>query len=434
MLFSIWSAFLEFITFKEPNIRFVVLGSLLMSLSASLVGCFAYLRKQALVGDTVAHSVLPGICIAFMWIGSKNTPILLLGAFVAGWVSLLGVDYITRHSKIKPDSANAITLSSFFGWGVFLLTLIQQSGNASQSGLDKFLFGNAAALLQSDIWLFLGLALLAVAVVYSFLKHFSILTFDKNFAASIGYPIHALELLLTSLTVIAIVAGIQAMGVVLMAALLIAPAVAARFWSHSLPKMLVVACVIGCIGGWLGAFISYLAPSMPSGPWIVVVLFFMAIFSFTFAPNKGIGARYLAQRRNQKRIQEENILKYIYIAQEEHKIQQYAVAPEELAKLRGNKTLAKRSPYKRLCRKGLARQAGVAFQLTQEGVEYAKRMVKVHRLWEVYLSHYLLLPPERVHADAESIEHVITPEIEQQLTQLLQNPAADPHGKDIPYS
>jgi manganese/zinc/iron transport system permease protein len=434
MLFYFWSAFLEFITFKEPNIRVVVLGSLLMSLSASLVGCFAYLRKQALVGDTVAHSVLPGICIAFIWIGAKNTPILLLGAFVAGWLALLGVDYINRHSKIKPDSANAIALSSFFGWGVFLLTLIQQSGNAAQSGLDKFLFGNAAALLESDLWFFLALALLTIALVYLFLKHFTLLTFDKNFATSIGYPTQALELLLTSLTVLAIVAGIQAMGVVLMAALLVAPAVAARFWSNNLPKMLIVACIIGCIGGWLGAFISYLAPSMPSGPWIVVVLFFMAIFSFTFAPHKGIFARYLAGRRNQKRIEEENILKYIYTAQEDNKIQAYRISPNQLAALRGNQALEKLAPYKRLCRKGLARQAGSSFELTQEGINYAKRMVKVHRLWEVYLSQYLLLPPDRVHADAESIEHVITPEIERQLTQLLEKPAADPHGKDIPYS
>ncbi|MCS6905650.1 MAG: metal ABC transporter permease [Bacteroidia bacterium] len=428
-----WSAVIEFITFREPNIRFVVLGSIFMGISAALVGSFAYLRKQALVGDTVSHSVLPGICIAFLCIGTKNTPILLLGAFIAGWLSLLAVDWLIHQTKIKPDSANAVALSTFFGLGVFLLTIIQHTGNAAQTGLDKFIFGNAAALLKNDVWLFLGLALCTIVLVSIFFKHFALLSFDRQFAVSIGYPVKALEVLLTSLTVIAIVCGIQAMGVVLVASLLIAPAVAARFWCYNLKKMLVVACSIGALGGYVGAFISYLAPAMPSGPWIVVALFFIALASFIGAPQKGIWARFRLGQNNKRRVQEENILKYIYSAQEDGLIKEYTITPQCLAELRNNKTLEAIEPYKRLCRKNLAIQKGSAYQLTSKGIEYAKRMVKVHRLWELYLAHYLHLPPDHVHEDAESIEHIITPEIEKQLIQLLDNPSTDPHGKDIPY-
>src|SRR5687768_13517041 len=138
---------IEFFSFRDPNIRFVVLGSVILAASSAVVGTFTFLKKRALSGDAVAHSVLPGVCLAFVLAGNKNPFALIIGAFVTGWISLICIDIITRKSKIKEDTAIGLVLSVFFGMGILFLTAIQRSGNAAQSGLDHFLFGKAASLI-----------------------------------------------------------------------------------------------------------------------------------------------------------------------------------------------------------------------------------------------------------------------------------------------
>ncbi|HAA23628.1 MAG TPA: zinc ABC transporter permease, partial [Cytophagales bacterium] len=205
-------AFVEFFSLRDPNIRYVVLGTILLTASSAVVGTFTFLQKKSLVGDAVAHAVLPGVCLAFLLAESKNPLLLIVGAFVTGWLSLVVIDTITRNSKIKEDTAIGLVLSVFFGVGILLLTNIQHSGNAAQSGLDSFLFGKAAALLPNDVRAFGILAVLLLAVVGLLYKEFKILAFDKNYAAILGLPVRALELTLTTLTVLAVVVGIQAVG------------------------------------------------------------------------------------------------------------------------------------------------------------------------------------------------------------------------------
>src|SRR5690606_8101298 len=137
--------------------------------------------------------------------------------------------FITSRSHIKEDTAIGLVLSVFFGIGILLLTSIQHSGNAAQSGLDKFLFGKAASLVGDDLIVFSAVAVLLLVAIVLFYKELTLLCFDEAFARTIGFPVRALELLLTTLTVFAVVVGIQAVGVVLMAAMLITPAAAARF-------------------------------------------------------------------------------------------------------------------------------------------------------------------------------------------------------------
>ena len=278
---------IEFLSFSDASIRSVVLGSVLIAVSSAIVGSFTFLRKKALVGDAVAHSVLPGVCLAFLFSGVKSPLILIVGAFITGWLSLVLIDLIVARSKIKEDTAIGLILSVFFGLGILLLTAIQHSGNAAQSGLDHFLFGNAAALVGKDLWTFSGLAVVLIFSVVLFFKEFTLLAFDQHFARSIGFPVRVLELVLTTLTVLAVVTGIQAIGVVLMAAMLITPAAAAKFWTDKLKVMILLAAGIAGFSGLVGAFISYIAPSMPTGPWIVMVLSLIAIFSFFLRAKKG---------------------------------------------------------------------------------------------------------------------------------------------------
>ncbi len=285
------TSLIKFFSLADPNIRYVVLGTMLLTGSTALVGSFALLKKKALVGDAIAHAVLPGICIAFMLAGNKHSAYLVLGAFLSGWLGSVLVDQITYRSKIKEETAVALVLSVTFGLGVLLLTVIQHTGNASQVGLKNFLLGKTAALVSRDLQVFILLSLALVITILLFFKEFTLVAFDKSFAQSSGLPVQFLELLLTSITVLAIVIGICAVGILLMTAMLITPPAAARFWTYNLPKMVLLASVFGMLAGLAGSLVSYLAPSMPTGPCIVIIMSLIAYVSFFFAPSKGLCMR-----------------------------------------------------------------------------------------------------------------------------------------------
>ncbi|PVY40844.1 metal ABC transporter permease [Pontibacter virosus] len=424
--------FLEFFSFTDANIRYVTLGSVLLAASSAVVGCFTLLRKRALVGDAVAHAVLPGVCLAFILSGTKNPFILLIGAFVTGWLSLVVIDYITSRSRIKEDTAIGLVLSVFFGIGILLLTAIQQTGNAAQSGLDKFLFGSAASLIGEDLIAFGVVAVLLLVAVVLFYKELTLLCFDQAYARTIGFPVRGLELLLTTLTVFAVVVGIQAVGVVLMAAMLITPAAAARFWTEDLKVMLVLAALIGAFSGIAGAFVSYTAPSMPTGPWIVLIVSMIAILSFALAPGRGWVARILRQRRNKTRILEENLLKLLYQLGELRQDYGSARSLDELLERRNIPKQEALSGLQKLKRQGYLQKENQRWLLTPEGEKRGRRVVRLHRLWELYLTQYLHLASDHVHEDAETIEHIITPELEQRLIEELNYPDLDPHSARIP--
>jgi len=423
----------EFFSFQDVNIRYVAFGTVLLGASSALVGCFTFLRKKALVGDTIAHSILPGICLSFIIFETKDPLMLLLGAMVTGWLSVYIVDYISANSKIKPDTAIGLTLSVFFGVGVLLLTHIQHSGNAAQAGLDKFLFGKAASLVQNDVITFGIVSVLLIATVILFFKQFTLISFDVHFAKTIGLPVRTFEVILSTITVLAVAIGIQTVGVVLMAALLITPAAAARFWTDKLKVMIVIAAIIGGVSGLFGAFISFTAPSMPTGPWIVVVLSFIAIGSMLVAPKNGAISKIRKQKKNQRKILEDNILKLLYKLGEKENdffknrsittLKNYREIPENKF-LKGLNILKK---------KNLVALVNDLWVLTEEGKKAGMRIVRIHRLWELYLTTYLRIAPDHVHEDAETIEHIITPEMELKLEHLLDFPEKDPHNVNIPY-
>ena len=424
---------IEFLSLSDPNVRYVVIGSILLAASAAIVGSFTLLKKKALVGDAVAHSVLPGICLAFILSGVKNPIYLIIGAFITGWVSLVLIDIISARSKIKEDTAIGLILSVFFGIGILMLTVIQKSGNAAQSGLDHFLFGQAASLIGKDLLVFSSIALILIVAVILFFKEFAIIAFDEAFARSIGFPVRTLELLLTTLTVLAVVTGIQAIGVVLMAAMLITPAAAARFWTDKLKLMIWLAAGLGALSGLVGAYISYVAPGMPTGPWIVMVVSMIAIISFFLAPGKGILARWLNQKKFQTQMLEENILKLLYQMGE---VQGNFFSPrtlEEILDRRPFQVTQLRKGLRNLKKQGFLDTSDQGYTYTQAGKDKGQRVTKLHRLWELYLTEYLRIAPDHVHEDAETIEHIITPDLEKRLEEKLKYPKLDPHQSEIPY-
>ena len=282
----------------DYTLMIVGIGAALLGSVSGALGSYAILRRQSLLGDAISHAALPGIAIAFLLTGSKAPLILVLGAAIVGWLGTLLILSIVRLTRIKYDSALAIVLSTFFGFGLVLHTLIQRTGNANQAGLDTFLFGQAATILARDVLTIGILGGVAIIIMLIFWKELKLLIFDEGFAASIGLPIRALDILLTSLLVIAIVLGLQAVGAVLMSAMLVAPAVAARQWTNRLSLMIFLAAGFGALAGVSGTIISSTAARIPTGPTIVLCATVLVGISIAFAPNRGLLWNRMRQQRN----------------------------------------------------------------------------------------------------------------------------------------
>ena len=284
----------------DYTLMVVTIGAALVGAVSGSLGTYAVLRRQSLLGDAISHAALPGIAIAFLLTGSKAPLILVLGAAIAGWLGTLLIMSVVRLTRIKYDSALGIVLSTFFGFGLVLHTLIQRTGNANQAGLDTFLFGQAATILTRDILTMGVLGGIAIVITFIFWKELKLLVFDEGFAASLGFPIRALDILLTSLLVIAIVLGLQAVGAVLMSAMLVAPAVAARQWTDKFSVMMFLAACFGALAGVSGTIISSTASRIPTGPTIVLCATVVVGFSIAFASNRGLLWDWFRHRRNKQ--------------------------------------------------------------------------------------------------------------------------------------
>jgi len=420
----------SFFSFAEPNVKVVFWGSLILCGVSGLVGTFTLLRKRSLIGDVISHAVLPGIALAFIIGQQKNPVYLIIGATITSWISTFLVDYITNKSKIKSDTAIALVLSVFFGFGILLLTNIQHSGNAAQSGLDQFIFGRASAMNMDDVRLFGIVGAFIAVITVIFFRGFSILSFDEHYSESIGYPNVVLKLLLSITTVITVAMGVQAVGVVLMSALLITPAAAAKFWTNKIGYLALLAILFSAFSGVFGAAISYTYSGMPTGPWIVVVISIIALISALTGKKNGILKKMLQQRNNNVKILKENTIKLFY--NPDHSSDQTYSFKELFDKSRMQKSTLRKG-INLLKRRDLIEQSNGSYYVNEEGLIEAKAIVRKHRLWELYISRYMHLQPDHVHDDAEGIEHVITPEIEKELEKELDFPTRDPHDSEIPY-
>lgn len=288
--------------FSDYTFQVVALGSGILGLISGVLGSFAVLRKQSLLGDAVSHAALPGIALAFLLTGSKNTEVLLLGAFLSGIIGTLLIMYVVKYSRIKFDSALALVMSVFFGFGLVLLTFMQKIPNANQAGLNRFLFGQASTLLKSDVVFMSVAGVCLLLLVALFWKEFKIFVFDSDYAHSIGFSTRKLDLLLSFMIVGAIIIGLQTVGVILMSAMLIAPGVAARQWTNRLSVMIFLAAFFGAFSGIAGTTVSSLLGKMPTGPAIVVIISLIVIASLLFAPGRGMIWSYLRRKRNQRAI------------------------------------------------------------------------------------------------------------------------------------
>lgn len=403
---------------RDYNTRLVVTCTILLGCASGLMGGFLLLRKRSLMGDALSHATLPGVGLAFMlsvyWgMDGKSLPLLLVGAAVTGvlgcWVVLL----IRNHSRIKDDAAMGIVLSVFFGAGVVVLSLVQSMPEGSAAGLEAFIYGRTASMLQGDFVILTAVTVLVLMLSALLYKEFRLLCFDEAFATSLGWPVRWLDILLLALVALVTVAGLQAVGLILIIAFLIIPAAAARFWTEHLDRMLLLSALIGALSGWLGASISALLPRMPAGAVIVLVAAGFFLISMLFGCERGVVVRFFRYALLRRSVGRQHLLRAIYEIIEAASVpgQEVEVQPVPFRKVRGRRTWTDaqlRSYMRQAYRDGLiAQSGGERITLTEAGLNQAAKVTRNHRLWEIYLIEYADVATSRVDRDADAVEHIL---------------------------
>ncbi len=304
--------------FTDYTLRTITLGTAILGAICGMLGSFAVLRKQSLLGDAISHAALPGIALAFIITGVKDSNLFLLGALISGLVGTFWIKSIVKRTRLKNDAALGLILSLFFGFGMLLLTYIQKMPNANQAGLDKYLFGQAATLVEADVWMMAIVTGISFIVLLLFWKELKLLLFDADYTKTLGFNTRFLDILITTFIVLAIVLGLQTVGVVLMSAMLLAPAAAARQWTNSLGKMIVLASIFGAFSGVFGTAISASQNNLSTGPVIVLVAATFVIISFIFSPGRGLLFREIRFRQNRRELHWKKTLTFMYHIAKNH--------------------------------------------------------------------------------------------------------------------
>lgn len=422
----------RFLSMADPAVRHACLGTVLLGVSCGLLGGFLVVRRMALLGDALSHAVLPGVALGFLWNLEKDPLAIFVGALVAGLAGSAVVSWITRTTRLKEDTALGMVLATFFGAGLCLLSMFQRLPTGNKSGIESFLFGQAAALGPGDLQLMGAVTALVVGMLALGYKEFLLVSFDPGFARVLALPTRRLERVLLLLLAFAVVAALQAVGVVLVSAMLIIPAATASLLTDRFHRMLLWSAAIGAVSGLSGAFLSFLGTRLPTGPFMVLsagVLFGLALL---FSPRHGIGPRWIRQRSQRHRVARENTLKAIYQVLESGGFSSEVVPLEALASRRRVDRQAALREVGSLVRAQLATLSDDAVALTPSGWQGACAIVRNHRLWELYLTHAAQIAPDHVHDDAEKIEHVLGEATVRELERRLPRADVDPHGRPIP--
>ena len=444
-----WEQVWRVLTLSDFNTRVVVLGVAMLGMAAGIIGTFTLLRKRALVSDAVSHATLPGIAVAWLVMvglggSGKWFPGLLLGAAAGGLAAVAAVLVVRSVLRLHEDAALGIVLSVSFGIGIALLGLIQQMRRGSAAGLDSFIYGKTASMLVADAMLIGVTSLLLVAVAVLLFKELNLLCFDAPYAASQGLPVALLDAVMLGLVVAVTVIGLQAVGLILIVALLITPAAAARFWTYDLRVMTILAALIGAAGGFIGAGLSALVPRLPAGAVIVVTIAAGFAVSALFGSRRGLLRLVIERHRGDRRIRREHLLRAVFEQVEGRlgatpgraALEAGAVSRSHLASHRGWTRQELAAALRIGQREGWLQPAGEAqvVRLTPAGAAQALRIVRNHRLWELYLIRYADVATSRVDRGADRIEHVLEPELVAELeAQLERMPdatvvAASPHA------
>lgn len=415
--------FLRVLLLQDHNTRVVMAGACLFGAASGLVGTFLLMRKRSLLGDTIGHSTLPGVAMAFLiaWAAGgegRSFVLLALGAAASGFAGIAALWAVRRFSRVKEDAALAVVLGVFFGSGIALFSAIQDLPGANAAGLERLIYGNPASLTSGDSMLVAGVCLMIAILGFVFFKEMKLVCFDEAFAAAGGWPVRIMDLALLAAVVLITVTGLQTVGALLSVALLITPPAAARFWSDRLEIVSLAAALIGGLGAGLGVLWSAMAPGLPAGA--LVVLATSALFAASLLGGTRCGLFFQIQNRMgaAQRLDREHVLRALFECGQDGT---QAVDEKTLKSHRSWQTSSLRRALHRLIGENriATDPANQGLRLTATGLAEARRIVRNHRLWELYLIEHAAVAPGRVDRDADLIEHALDPAIVQELEDTL---------------
>lgn len=447
---------LRVLLLEDYNTRVVLLGTMLLGLAGGLVGVFLLLRRRSLAADVVSHATFPGIALAFLireMIApgtGKSTPTLLLGALVTGVLGLACTTLVRKWTRLHEDAAFALVLSVFFGCGVALFRVIQAFPAGNAAGLEHFLYGKTASMVAADVWWIAGMSCAVIVAFALLFKELTLVCFDEEYAAAQGWPVWGLDLLLLGLVASVTVIGLQSVGMLLVVALLVTPAAAARCWTRSLGPLTWISALIGVGSAVVGVMASALLPRLAAGAVIVLAGTGAFIFSVAFGFRSGVVTQAVLRWLRNRQIARDDLLRAIFEvieprcdrqADQRDELLRYAVPFSDLRARRSWSPSRLQQLIRRAQRDGLLVDYGeLGVKLTERGAALANQLVRNHRLWELYLIEYAARSPQRVDRDADRIEHFLDPALVHRLEQLLVERSAtatervppSPHAIPVP--
>ena len=420
-----------------PDWLWIILIGSLVAVSCSLVGTFLVLRRMAMLGDAISHSVLPGIAIAFLLTSSRNSWIMLVGAAIVGVITAFGVQVLSTKGRVRNDAAIGVTFTALFALGVILISRF--AGNVDLD-TDCVLYGvleltplNTLVFAGRDwgplaFWQMLFVCLLTLGFVVLFYKELKLTSFDPPLATALGINALVMHYALMAMVSVVTVGSFEPVGAILVVAMIVVPPATAYLWTHDLKKMLWISCFIGVFCSTAGYFLGLYWDASVAGTMTMVagVLF---IGAFLFSPTSGLVTKRSAQRQLGEEIVREDALQILWRARER---QQEALSVATIAGNARSDLQIMKKMLGSLVSGGLVTQTNSQFSLTSAGETRARELVHRHRVYEAYLGEHGL-PADHIHEAADRAEHFISPELEQKIDKEAGNPTVDPHGREIPH-
>ncbi len=400
-----------------------LLASSMVGLMCGVLGCFIVLRNMALIGDALAHAILPGVVVAFIIVGYSALGF-FVGSVIAGLLTAAGITWIQHNVKTKNDAAIGIVFTAMFALGVIGISGVSREG--VHLDLKDFLIGNVLGVSNEDLYLMAAVTIYVLVSIKVFYRYLFATTFQEVVAQTMGISVKMIHYFLMLMLSFAVVASIGTVGVILVVAMLITPASTALLLSDRLQNVIVISGFIGLFASIFGLLIAIIIDA-PPGPVMAVVATLFYLIAVFFSPNKGLIFKFFQKRKLQRRIHVEDILKQGLKLEKKGEF--------TFIKLKGKLGLSKNSLTKylqQLSTQQFLSRKGNQISLSQRGKDEALRLVRAHRLWETYLVNQIGLSAEQIHEDAEKYEHLLSEEILDEVDATLGFPTEDPHGSPIP--
>lgn len=407
---------------QEWAIR-ALLASSMVGIMCGLIGCFIVLRNMSLIGDAIAHAILPGVVIAFVLVG-YSTIGFFIGSTIAGLFTAVAITWIQHNVKTKNDAAIGIIFTAMFSLGVIGISAVS-SGQGVHLDLKDFLFGTVLGISNEDIVLTAIVMVYVIVSILIFYRYLFITTFQPTIAATMGISVKMIHYFLMLLLSFAVVSSLRTVGVILVVAMLITPAATALLISDKLKNVLIISAFIGFISAILGLIAAILLETTP-GPAMCVMATIIYFLTVIFAPKKGLLAKSIRQNQQKEKVEQEDIIKQTF--KEKDGIASVARLTERLSL---SKSRIKKH-FQTLASEGMVSLQNGSISLTAKGIQKGNELVRAHRLWESYLVDKAGMDEKEIHEDAERFEHMLTSEVLDELDMKLGYPTTDPHGSPIP--